>query len=96
MKLAYGVKEIVAFGTVIYGRRDIGMGIVFTTIGYREEKQELTTINSHHDSRKKTAVRNKSTRSGAFNATRCRGYNRVLPQHMSEILESATDLQPQG
>jgi hypothetical protein len=32
LKVAYGVKQIEAFGRVIYGRPDIGMGIVFTAI----------------------------------------------------------------
>jgi hypothetical protein len=38
VKVAYGRKEIVAFGKVIYGRRDIGMGIVFTTIEPDDQK----------------------------------------------------------
>jgi PilZ domain len=32
LKAAHAGQEIVAFGKVIYGRRDIGMGIVFTII----------------------------------------------------------------
>jgi hypothetical protein len=32
LKVTYAGQEIVVFGKVIYGRRDIGMGIVFTTI----------------------------------------------------------------
>lgn len=32
LKVTHGEKEIVAFGKVIYGRQDIGMGIAFTNI----------------------------------------------------------------
>ncbi len=32
LKVTYAGQEIVVFGKVIYGRPDIGMGIVFTTI----------------------------------------------------------------
>ena len=32
LRVAHGGQEIVAFGKVIYGRRDIGMGIVFNNI----------------------------------------------------------------
>jgi hypothetical protein len=32
LKMAYGREKITAFGKVIYGRPDIGMGIVFTTV----------------------------------------------------------------
>jgi hypothetical protein len=39
LKVAHGGQEIVAFGKVIYGRRDIGMGIVFTMI--EQHDQEL-------------------------------------------------------
>jgi hypothetical protein len=38
LEVAYGRKGIVAFGKVIYGRRDIGMGIVFTTIEPDDQK----------------------------------------------------------
>ena len=39
LKVIHAGKEMTAFGKVIYGRPDIGMGIVFTTIG--PEDQEL-------------------------------------------------------
>ena len=32
LKVVHGGQEIIVFGKVIYGRRDIGMGIVFTMI----------------------------------------------------------------
>ena len=32
VKMVHGSKKIAAFGRVVYGRQDIGMGIVFTTI----------------------------------------------------------------
>ena len=38
LKVAHGGQEIVAFGKVIYGRRDIGMGIVFTMIEPRDQE----------------------------------------------------------
>jgi hypothetical protein len=38
LKVAYGEKQIVAFGRVMYGRQDIGMGIAFTTIGPEDQK----------------------------------------------------------
>jgi len=38
LKVTYGRKGIIAFGKVIYGRRDIGMGIVFTTIEPDDQK----------------------------------------------------------
>ena len=38
LKVAYGEKQITAFGKVIYSRQDIGMGIVFTTFGAEDEK----------------------------------------------------------
>ena len=38
LKVVHAGKEITAFGKVIYGRRDIGMGIVFTTIGPEDQK----------------------------------------------------------
>jgi hypothetical protein len=37
-RVAYREKQIVAFGKVIYGRQDIGMGIAFTTIGPEDQK----------------------------------------------------------
>ena len=38
LKVAYRGKQIVAFAKVIYGRRDIGMGIAFTTIEPEDQK----------------------------------------------------------
>jgi hypothetical protein len=38
LKATYGREKITAFGKVIYGRRDIGMGIVFTTIEPEDQK----------------------------------------------------------
>jgi hypothetical protein len=38
LKVAYRGKQIVAFGKVIYGRLDIGMGIAFTTIAPEDQK----------------------------------------------------------
>ena len=38
LKVAHGEKEIVAFGQVMYGRRDIGMGIAFTTMEPFDQK----------------------------------------------------------
>jgi hypothetical protein len=35
---AYGRQKITAFGKVIYGRRDIGMGIIFTTVEPEDQK----------------------------------------------------------
>jgi len=39
LKMVYGREKITAFGKVVYGRSDIGMGIVFTTV--EEEDQIL-------------------------------------------------------
>jgi hypothetical protein len=38
LKMAYGRGTITAFGKVIYGRPDIGMGIVFTTVEPGDQK----------------------------------------------------------
>jgi hypothetical protein len=38
LKVAYREKEIIAFGKVIYGRQDIGMGVAFTTIAPEDQK----------------------------------------------------------
>jgi hypothetical protein len=38
LMLAYGREKITAFGKVIYGRPDIGMGIVFTIIEPDDQK----------------------------------------------------------
>jgi hypothetical protein len=38
LKVVYRGKEIVAFGRVIYGRQDIGMGIAFTSIAPEDQK----------------------------------------------------------
>ena len=38
LKMAYGPEKITAFGKVIYGRPDIGMGIVFTTVAPEDHK----------------------------------------------------------
>ena len=33
LKIGYGEQEIVAFGKLVCGRQDIGMGIAFTIVG---------------------------------------------------------------
>jgi hypothetical protein len=38
LKMVYGREKITAFGKVIYGRPDIGMGIVFTTVEPKDQK----------------------------------------------------------
>jgi CDGSH-type Zn-finger protein len=38
LKVAYRERQIVAFGKVIYGRQDIGMGIAFTSIEPVDQK----------------------------------------------------------
>ena len=38
LKVVYGVKQMTAFGKVMYGRQDIGMGIAFTAIGAKDQK----------------------------------------------------------
>jgi len=38
LKMVYARREIVAFGKVMYGRPDIGMGIAFTAITPRDQK----------------------------------------------------------
>jgi hypothetical protein len=38
LKMAYGREKITFFGKVIYGRQDIGMGIVFTTVEPEDQK----------------------------------------------------------
>jgi hypothetical protein len=38
LKIGYGEQEIVAFGKLIYGRQDIGMGIAFTIVGPHDQK----------------------------------------------------------
>jgi hypothetical protein len=38
LKVAYREKQIVAFGKVIYGRQDIGMGIAFPSIEPEDPK----------------------------------------------------------
>ena len=38
LKVSYGREKITAFGKVIYGRLDIGMGIAFTTIEPEDQK----------------------------------------------------------
>ena len=38
LKMAYGPEKIIVFGKVIYGRPDIGMGIVFTTVEPEDRK----------------------------------------------------------
>jgi hypothetical protein len=42
LKIAYGGEKITAFGKVIYGRTDIGMGNVFTT--FEPEGQNFLKI----------------------------------------------------
>jgi hypothetical protein len=37
LKIDHGEHEIVAFGKVIYGRKDLGMGIAFTIVGPHEQ-----------------------------------------------------------
>src|ERR1700730_3967229 len=39
LKMVYGDKQIVAFGKVMYGRPDIGMGIAFTNIAPEDQKR---------------------------------------------------------
>src|SRR5579864_4600193 len=38
LKVVYGREKMTAFGKVIYGRPDIGMGIVFTTVEPKDQK----------------------------------------------------------
>lgn len=38
LKMAYGEEKIKAFGKVIYGRPDIGMGIAFTTVAPEDQE----------------------------------------------------------
>jgi PilZ domain-containing protein len=38
LKMAYGREKITAFGTMIYGRPAIGLGIVFTTVEPEDQK----------------------------------------------------------
>ena len=38
VKMVHGSKKIAAFGRVVYGRQDIGMGIVFTTIEPEDQR----------------------------------------------------------
>jgi hypothetical protein len=38
LKMVYAGKEIVAFGQVMYGRPDIGMGIAFSAIAPKDQK----------------------------------------------------------
>ena len=38
LKVVHAGKEITAFGKVIYGRPDIGMGIAFTTMAPEDQK----------------------------------------------------------
>ena len=44
LKVTYGQQKITAFGKVIYGRRDIGMGIVFTTVEPEDQRLLETWI----------------------------------------------------
>ena len=44
LKVTYGREEITAFGKVIYGRRDIGMGIAFTTVEPEDQRLLETWI----------------------------------------------------
>jgi hypothetical protein len=39
LKIDYPEQEIVAFGKLIYGRQDIGMGIAFTIVGPHDQKR---------------------------------------------------------
>ena len=38
LKIVYGNKKIVAFGQVMYGRADIGMGIAYTNIAPKDQE----------------------------------------------------------
>jgi hypothetical protein len=38
LKMAYGPEKLAVVGKVIYGRPDIGMGIVFTTVEPEDQK----------------------------------------------------------
>jgi PilZ domain len=38
LKMVYEGKEIAAFGQVMYGRPDIGMGIAFTAVAPKDQK----------------------------------------------------------
>jgi len=38
LKMTYGLEKITVFGKVIYGRPDIGMGIVFTTVEMEDQR----------------------------------------------------------
>jgi hypothetical protein len=38
LKVTYKDRQIIAFGKVMYGRRDIGMGIVFTAMEPKSQK----------------------------------------------------------
>jgi hypothetical protein len=38
LKMEFGNKQIIAFGKVMYGRPDIGMGIAFTNIAPEDQK----------------------------------------------------------
>ena len=38
LKMAYGREKIAVFGKVVYGRPDIGMGIVFTIVEPADQK----------------------------------------------------------
>ena len=44
LKVTYAGQEIVVFGKVIYGRPDIGMGIVFTTVEPEDQRLLETWI----------------------------------------------------
>jgi hypothetical protein len=38
LKVAFGREKIAAFGEVIYGRPDFGMGVVFSTMELEDQK----------------------------------------------------------